>query len=131
MSNNPPLIGFAISGRSYTGELLVKTKRAVLSIPGEAIAEQAFKCGTASGRNVDKAAEFGIELVGGDAEETAAAHPTPLFPRHSKLAFVCNLVDVFEVGDHNFYVCEVDYVTHNPDEIQVYAWDGYKRLAPL
>jgi len=118
LANKPPMIGFAISKRSYTGELIEQTKRAILSIPGEALKESAFRCGCVSGRVVNKAKEFNIEMAKG-------------FPVHSKLAFVCSLESMLEVGDHIFYACNVEEILYNPDEKQLYCWDGYKRLGTL
>jgi len=121
LANCPPMIGFAINKKSYTGELILRTGCAVLSIPGETIAEGAFKCGCVSGRDSNKAQEFGIDLT-----------ETPIkFPIYSKLAFICLLEGSVDVGDHTFYICKVDEIFYNDSERQLYAWNGYSKLAPL
>ena len=121
LANRPPMIGFAISKKGYTGELIRNSGKAVLSIPGEAIANEAFQCGCSSGRDTNKAEKFGIELTGTTAK----------FPVHSKLAFVCTLENSVEAGDHIFYICNVGDIFYNENEKQLYSWSGYSKLAPL
>lgn len=121
LSNTPPMIGFAISKKSYTGELILNTGKAVLSIPGEAIQESAFHCGCESGRNINKSQKYNIELTGDNLK----------FPLHSKLAFICTLKNTTNVGDHIFYICNVEDIYYNVAEKQIYAWNGYSMLAPL
>ena len=121
LSNHPPMIGFAISKKSYTGELILNSGKAVLSIPGVEIANEAYQCGCVSGRDVNKAEKFNIILT-----NTAIKYPV-----HSKLAFVCSLENTTDVGDHTFFICKVDEVNYNCNEQQLFAWDGYSRLAPL
>ena len=121
LSNRPPMIGFAISKKSYTGELILSSGKMVLSIPGKTIAEEAFQCGCLSGRNLNKVEKLRIELTKTDVK----------YPIHSKLAFICMLENSVDVGDHTFYICKVDDIYFNESEEQLYSWDGYSRLAPL
>ena len=121
LANRPPMLGFAISKKSYTGELVKETGKAVLSIPGEIIAKEAYQCGRVSGRDTNKVAEFGIALTGDNQ----------MYPIHSKLAFICTLESTSEVGDHIFFACNIDDIFYNGEEKQLYAWDGYAELAPL
>lgn len=121
LANRPPMIGFAMSNKGYSGELLSKTCNAVLSIPGETIAEEVFQCGCVSGQEICKAKKFNVALTGSPVK----------YPVHSKLAFACTLEDTVNVGDHIFYICKVDEIYYNEKERQIYSWDGYSRLAPL
>lgn len=98
-----------------------KNKRAVLSIPGEAISNETFQCGCVSGRGINKADKFNIALTG----------TKDRFPVHSKLAFVCILESTIGAGDHTFYVCRVEDILFNENEKQLFSWDGYAKLAPL
>jgi flavin reductase (DIM6/NTAB) family NADH-FMN oxidoreductase RutF len=111
LESEPPMLGFSMANESYTCELIKNTKKAVLSIPGETIAEEAFKCGTASGRDVNKAQEYNIALV--DA---------PLkYPLNSKVAFICTVVNLVPVGDCTFFICDIDEIHYNENEKHVYA----------
>jgi len=121
LANRPPLIGFALSKKSYTGELILNNGKVVLSIPGEEIAEEAFQCGCFSGRDINKTEKLGIELT-----ETIEK-----FPIHSKLAFICILENTVDVGDHTFFICRVNDILYNEREKQLYSWGGYSKLAPL
>ncbi len=118
LSNNPPTIGFSISKKSYTGELIKANGKAVLCIPGREIADAVFNCGKVSGRDINKAKEFGISL-----SETEIQYPI-----QSKLVFKCTLLDLHDVGDHIFYICKIDEILSNIDEEQVYAWGGYSKI---
>ena len=124
LANNPPMLGIALSTKCYSCELVKTNKKFALSIPGEAIAEAAFKCGTVSGRDTNKIQDFAIEM------ETlpGAAIKTPI---HSKLVFMCTLEEMQQAGDHIFFIAKIDKVFYNEKEKQVYSWDGYKSLKAL
>lgn len=121
LANNPAMIGFSMSKKSYTGELFRLTGKAVLSVPNEKIAREVYECGHITGRNEDKAKKFGLLLTGTGIQ----------YPVHSKLVFFCTLKNAVEVGDHIFHICEVDEILYNDSGAQVYAWDGYSKIAPL
>ena len=122
LESDPPMIGFSIWKESYTCELVASSGKAVLSIPGEAIADITLKCGNVSGRNVNKVNEFGIDLV-----DVAPVK----FPVHSRLAFVCTLENKVEVGDCVFFICKIDDIFFNENEHQLFAWGGSSNIAPL
>ncbi|MDR2578590.1 MAG: nitroreductase family protein [Chitinispirillales bacterium] len=121
LENDPPMIGFSLWKESYTCELVAGSGKAVLSIPGEVLADITLKCGNVSGRDVDKVKEFGIDLVDAPVK----------FPAHSRLAFACTLENKVEVGDCVFFICKVDDIFFNGDERQLFAWDGSGDVAPL
>ena len=122
LSMQPPMLGFALSKEGYSGELIKKNGNLVLSIPGEALVDAAFKCGCVSGRDVQKAEEFGIEMtLEGESK----------FPVNSKLAFACSLESTADAGDHTFYICKIDDVFFNSNEKQLFSWDGYAKLGTL
>ena len=121
LANHPAMIGFSMSKKSYTGELVRLDGKAVLCIPSETIAKEVYECGHITGRNEDKAKKFGIHLSGTDIK----------YPTHSKLIFFCTLKNAVDVGDHIFHVCEVNDILYNETETQVYAWNGYSEIASL
>ena len=124
LSFNPPMIGICMSKASYSGERLKETGRIILTVPSEEIAQPAFLCGTVSGRDKKKAAEFGIGLQ-------AFPNTNIKIPVHSKLAVACNLKEVVETGDHNLYICTAENVSADESKVAVFAWDGYARVEPL
>ena len=83
LSFNPSMIAYAMAKTSYSGEMVRNNKKVILTIPGAAIAEAVMGCGSTTGRNTDKANEFGIELV--NVEDS-----TIQIPAHSRVAIVCS-----------------------------------------
>lgn len=124
LANRPPMLGFSIGKKSYTNELISQNRKAILSVPGKGIADEAFRCGCVSGRNIDKATEYGIILV--DVDESSIR-----IPIHTKIAFLCTLDKAIEVGDHSFFICSIDEIYYDAHEQQLYTWDGYRRLASI
>lgn len=123
LSYNPGVIGFAMAATSYSGELVRKTGRVTLTIPGAPLADIAMSCGSVSGRDVDKAKEFHIELT--DLPDSLIKVPV-----HSRVAIQCTLSQTAETGDHIFYICTVDQVYGDPADEALFAWNGYAKLAP-
>ena len=121
LESEPPMIGFSMANESYTCELLKKSGKTVLSIPGESIADEAFKCGTASGRDVNKAEEYGVTLVDAPVK----------YPVNSKVAFICSVVNPVPVGDCTFFICKIDDILYNERERHLYAWGDSNKLAAL
>jgi len=121
-SNNPATIAVCLSTKSHTGSLIRVNNEFAWCIVDETLAESAFKCGTCSGRDVNKASEFGIEM-------TQASAISPKVVKESRLVFECKLVDIFSVGDHDMYVGEVVAVTGDETKKALFAMQGYSRLA--
>ena len=124
LSNHPPMLGVCLSKKGLSGSLIEQSGEFGLSIPGAALQEAAFRCGTCSGRIVDKASEFEIEL------SPASVLLTPLVAQ-SRVAFECRLAGQQEAGDHVFYLAEILAVHGDSDQKQLFAWDGYARLGPI
>ena len=78
-------------------------------------------CGSTTGRDTDKAAKFGIELIEVEGSEIK-------IPAHSRLAIVCSLKECHEAGDHYLYICDVEQVLGNEAEKALFAWDGYSKI---
>lgn len=120
-SNNPPTVAICLSGRGHSHTLIDGNGMFSLCLPDDTIAEAAFKCGTRSGRDTDKAAEFGIELI--PANEIA-----PMLVARSKVAMECKVVSAAEAGDHILYIANVVAVHANPDVPHLMCENGYGAL---
>ena len=120
-SNHPATVAICTSDRGFTGGVIKETGEFTLSMPGESLREQAFKCGTCSGRDIDKAAEFGI---GFEDSETVGAPRV----RDSALALECKLTGTVPVGDHTMYIAEVTAVFADREKRPVFAAEGYRKL---
>lgn len=123
LSYNPYMIAFAMAKTSFSGEMIRKNKKVILSVPGEEIADAVLGCGSTSGRNTDKIAKFNIELD----EINGCDIKIPL---HSRLALVCDLKEFIETGDHYLYICNVTNVFGNKAEKALFAWNGYSKIRP-
>jgi len=124
LSNDPAIIGFALSKSGCTGELILAGKRLALCLPAGGISNETMKCGSVSGREVDKVALTGIEmrpLIG-----------TPLYvPTDCKIVFNCALIDIIDTVSTNFYICRVEDIELNEGKRQLFAFDGYSTLRTL
>lgn len=121
LSFKPGMIGFSLAKTSYSGELIRQTKKAVLAMPGIEIAEAAMRCGSASGRDIDKADVFGVamqSLPGCQIE----------IPAETYLAVLCTLRETLEVGDHILYVCDVEQTYGDAGKTPIFSWNGYAEL---
>lgn len=123
LSFNPGIVGFAMSKTSYSGELTRETKQVVLAMPGAEISAQALSCGTATGRNTNKAEKFGIPLK--DIPDSSIQ-----IPLQTRLAISCELTQTVEVGDHFLYICKVNQVYGDESQEALLAWNGYSDLRP-
>ena len=100
LESEPPMIGFSMAKESYTCELASGADRIAICLPGEAIYDEVFKCGSISGRDTDKAKEYAIELTGGGLK----------YPARSKLVYLCSISQRVAVGDCVFFICDIDEI---------------------
>lgn len=123
LSFNPGMIAYAMAKTSYSGEMVRSNGKVILTVPGVEIAEAVMGCGSTTGRTTDKVEKFGIALA-----EVAGC--TIKIPVHSRVAIQCSLKEYYEVGDHYLYICNVEQVYGNENEIALFAWNGYSELRP-
>ena len=123
LSFNQNMIGYAMAKTSYSGEMVRNNKKVILTIPGTEIAEAVMGCGSTTGRDTDKVAQFGIELTEVEGSDIK-------IPVHSRVAIVCSMKEYHEVGDHYLYICDVEQVYGNEVEEALFAWNGYSQVRP-
>lgn len=121
LSNHPATVGVCLSKRGYSGELIAAAGEFCLCIPDETLRDAAFRCGTCSGRDHNKAEEFGISL---EPSRTVA----PLSVKNSRVVLECKLQQQVEVGDHVLYIAEVVDGHGDPQVAGLFAMEGYRRL---
>ena len=124
LSNRPPMLGVCLSKKGLSGELIRASGEFALSIVDASLRDAALRCGTCSGRTVDKAADFGIAL-------TDAAVIAPKVVADSRVVFECRLVNSVEVSDHVLYIAEITAIRGDADRKALFAFDGYGRLDPV
>lgn len=123
-SHNPPTLLICTGMRSYTRELIEQSGEFTLCLPGQSLRDAAFRCGTCSGRTVDKAAEFSIAL---EPSHVVAAP----YVRDSKVVFECRVTDRWTAGDHRVFAAEAVAVRGDGSKAQLFAMDGYARVDAL
>ena len=123
LESEPPMIGFSMAKDSYTCELLSSSDsgEVMLCLPSESIADEVLKCGSISGRESDKAKEYGIELAG----------DTLKYPVHSKLVFLCNISQKVIVGDCVFFVCNINEILLDENKKHIYTLGKSEKLGAL
>ena len=120
-SNNPPTVAVCLSKRGYSGGSILARGEFALCLPNESLQEAAFRCGTCSGRDTDKAQAFGIALE-------SASEIAPKLVSQSKVALECRLTQSLEAGDHYLFVAEVVAAHGDPAAKHLLAENGYARL---
>ncbi|MBR3136201.1 MAG: flavin reductase family protein [Clostridia bacterium] len=121
-SNNPPTVAVCLSKKGYSGCLIKATGEFALCLPNESLQEAAFRCGTCSGRDTDKAQLFGITLE-------SASEIAPMLVSQSKVALECRSTQIVETGDHYLFVADVVAAHGDPGAKHLLAEDGYTCLA--
>ena len=121
LSFNPNMVAYAMSKKSFSGEMVRNNKKVIITVPGAEIAEAVMGCGSATGRNTDKAEKFGVELMKPEGSSIQ-------IPAHSRVAILCTLKEYHEVGDHYLYICDVDQVYGEEKEEALFAWNGYAQV---
>lgn len=121
LSNRVPALTVAISTRAYSNELIKHTGMFTLNVVSEGMERTAFLCGTTTGRNVDKSAEYGIDLVpGGEGEPCAVSG--------SAVTFFCRVREYVDVGDHTLFIANIQRIAGEPGKKALFAVDGYSAL---
>lgn len=121
LSFNPCMVGFAMAKTSYSGEMVRKNKKAILTIPGSELEDIVIKCGSSTGRNTEKAEKFNIKLESIENNDIQ-------IPSNSKVAIELTLKEYIEVGDHYLYICNVGNVYGDKTKKALFAWNGYSKI---
>lgn len=124
VSNRAPAVSVAISQKGYSNRRIKETGVFTLNVVDEALAEAAMRCGTSSGREHDKAGEYGVVLVPAGAE-------MPMFVRDSAVSFACRVINAVEVEDHTLFIARVESICANTGKKPLFALDGYARLGTV
>jgi flavin reductase (DIM6/NTAB) family NADH-FMN oxidoreductase RutF len=127
MDFEPPIVGFVLSNRNHSFNILKKTKECVINIPTVNMAQQVVACGNTSGRKIDKFAAFDLTPI------PASQVQAPLIEEcYANLE--CRVVDTKLVNKYNFFILEVvkawiNPATKNPKTIHhlgkgIFTFDG-------
>jgi flavin reductase (DIM6/NTAB) family NADH-FMN oxidoreductase RutF len=124
VSNQPATIAVCLSKKGFSGELIKNTSEFTLSVVGDELKSAAFSCGTCTGRKVNKAKEFGIELVNSLIVKTKIV-------KALKVALECKVINSVDVNDHIMFIAEIVEAHINPEVSHLYAFNGYANLSTI
>jgi flavin reductase (DIM6/NTAB) family NADH-FMN oxidoreductase RutF len=114
----PTVVGVSIRKATYSHGLISRSGEYVVNMPTTQIMEEVDRCGTASGRKVDKFSEFGLTPV------PATVVKPPLIAE-CPVNLECRVMGIEEIGDHDMFKGEV--VAAHVDD---YLLDERGRVCP-
>ena len=123
LSFNPPMVGFAAGKQSHTGKRVRETGKAIITFPGESLAQAVMACGASTGAKVNKVAANETEMKEIEGSDIQ-------IPADTRLAMVATLQQSMEVGDHILHICQVDKFLGDESKKGLYAWNGFGKVAP-
>jgi len=100
VGTQPVILGIAIAKPRYSHQLITATREYVVNFPTAAMVKTVDLCGTASGRDVDKFAAFGLTAV-------PATHVRPPLIAECPLNVECRVLGIQEIGDHDLFLGQV------------------------
>jgi len=107
VSADPPMVAVSISPKRYSYSLIEETGEFVVNVVSTDMLDAVWKCGTVSGRDVDK-----FKLAGLEKEASEAVKPPRI--KGALASLECRVVDEVEAGDHTLFIGEV--VAYRVDE---------------
>ncbi len=96
----PVILGIAIAKPRYSHKLITATREYVVNLPTAAMVLTVDRCGSVSGRDVDKFAEFGLTAV-------PATKVAPPLIAECPVSIECRVLEIQEIGDHDLLLGEV------------------------
>lgn len=121
--SKPVIVGISIAKARYSHTLISESLEYVVNLPTTRIFEKVDRCGTMSGRDVDKFAEVGLTPV-------PALEVSPPLIAECPVNLECKVIGIQEIGDHDMFTGQV--IAEHVDEemldengrIQVGKLDG-------
>ena len=103
----PVWVGIGIHKARYSHQLISYCKEYVINLPPASLVEKVDRCGTVSGRDVDKFATIGLTPL-------PATKVRPPLIAECPVNIECKLLRIIETGDHDIFMGEV--VAQHVDE---------------
>ncbi len=108
-SIKPPMFAISVGLTRYSYQILWDNRKFVLAFPSTKMAKQTLRCGTQSGKNVNKIQEFNIKTAKGKLSEI------PILT-DAVANFECKTTSQIRSGDHTIFIGEVKYSWINENE---------------
>ena len=98
--SKPVIVGISMAKPRYSHKLISESGEYVLNLPTTQILEKVDRCGTMSGRDVDKFAEVGLTPI-------PASKVKPPLIAECPINLECKVIGIEEIGDHDMFIGEV------------------------
>jgi len=95
----PVIVGIAIHKARYSHELISTAREFVVNLPTTDIVAAVDRCGSASGRDVDKFAASGLTPLPADKVSAPLIAQCPV-------NIECRVIGIQEIGDHDLFLGE-------------------------
>lgn len=100
LCSKPPMIGLGVRPGRYSHSLIKESGEFVVNIPRPEMVEVCDRCGTVSGRDVDKFAQFGLTPL------PASQVKAPLIAE-CPVNVECQVRQIVPLGSHDLFIGEV------------------------
>ena len=107
--SKPVIVGISIAKARYSHTLISESLEYVVNLPTTRIFEKVDRCGTISGRDVNKFAEVGLTPV-------PASEVSPPLIAECPVNLECKVIGIQEIGDHDMFTGQV-IAEHVDEEI--------------
>lgn len=124
VSFQPPKMMVSISQKGLSHENIKQSGFFTVCFATETIKQEAFRCGTLSGRQHDKIKETGLELLEIEGFRVPAL-------QESTVALALEVTDSIQAGDHTVFLADIKESMLVKGGKNLLAFDGYERLEPV
>jgi flavin reductase (DIM6/NTAB) family NADH-FMN oxidoreductase RutF len=100
LASQPPKTYISVRPSRHSYNIIKESGEFVINLTTTGMVKNADRCGTYSGRNVDKFKKYSIETV-------EAQHVSAPILKDSPVALECKVTDVVEMGTHHMFVADI------------------------
>lgn len=100
LNTQPPKTYISVRPERYSYDLIKNSGEFVINLTTTSMVKNADRCGTYSGRNVDKFKKYSIETV-------AAQNVSAPILKDSPVALECKVCDIVEMGTHHMFIADI------------------------
>ena len=109
VNSEPPMVSISVRKERYSHDLIAASGEFVINLVDEEMCRAVDFCGVRSGREVDKAAETGLQYMKAETLKTAPA------VAGAPVSLSCKICRTLELGSHDMFVAEVTAVMVRDD----------------
>ena len=100
LNTQSPKTYISVRPERYSHELIKNSGEFVINLTTASMVKNADRCGTYSGRNVDKFKKYSIETVESDKVSAPILKDSPV-------ALECKVTDVVSLGTHDMFIADI------------------------